>query len=125
MRAEAKRSFYKEGYANVTLESLTDEEIQKLKSVIDTSEIDDFKNIKTITDISRDNDGKLKSFKMTAQSGTSVTYVTVSVVDGELIFHGKKVNQNYALQKDTDGNYHLMQYAYHEGNGTADVSSNS
>ena len=60
---------------------------------------------------------------MTAKTGTSVTYVTVNVVDGELIFHGAKQDQEYALQKDTDGNYHLMQYAYHKGNGSADVNS--
>ena len=125
LRAEAKRSFYEEGYTNVTLETLTNEEIKKLKSVIDTSEIDDFRNINTITEISRDDNGNLKSFKMTAQSGTSVTYATVEVVDGELIFHGKKADQEYALQKDKGENYHLMQYAYHKGNGTADVSSNS
>lgn len=123
LRAEAKRSFYVEGYANVTLASLTDDEIKKLKSVIDTSNIADFENIETIDTIKRDTDGKLTSFKMTAKTGTSVTYVTVNVVDGELIFHGAKQDQEYALQKDTDGNYHLMQYAYHKGNGSADVNS--
>lgn len=123
LRAEAKRSFYVKGYTNVTLDSLTDVEIKKLKSVIDTSDIADFENIKTIDAIQRDTDGKLTSFKMTAQTGTSVTYVTVNVVDGELIFHGEKEDQEYALQKDEDGNYHLMQYAYHKGNGSADVNS--
>ncbi len=122
LRIAAKHSFYEEGYTNVPLDSLTDDEIKKLKSVIDTSDISDFDNIKEISDIERTN-GKLKSFKMTAQSGTSVKYITVNVVDGELIFRGKKEDQEYVLQKDTDENYHLMQYAYHKGNGTADVNS--
>lgn len=123
LRAEAKRSFYEEGYTNVTLDELTDEEIKKLETVIDTSEVADFTNIKEITDITRES-GKLKSFKMTAESGTSVTYVTVSVVDGELIFHGDKDDQEYVLQKDSNGKYHLMQYEYHKGNGTPDVIDN-
>lgn len=124
LRIAAKESFYPDGYSNVSLESLTDEEIKKLKSVIDTSPIADFNNIKTISDIERD-DGKLKSFKMTAQSGTNVTYVYVSVYDNELIFHGKNEDQKYALQKDNAGNYHLMQYKYHPGHGTADVRGKS
>ncbi len=121
LRIAAKESFYRSGYTNVSLDSLTDDEIKKLKSVIDTSPIADFENIKTIDNIQRDGAGKLKSFKMTAQTGTAVTYVTVSVVDNELIFHGRQETQKYALQKDLDGNYHLMQYKYHDGNGTADV----
>lgn len=123
LRIAAKESFYRSGYTNVSIDSLTDDEIKKLKSVIDTSPIADFKNIKTIDNIKRDDAGKLKSFKMTAQTGTAVTYVTVSVVDNELIFHGRQETQKYALQKDTDANYHLMQYKYHDGNGTADVKS--
>ena len=124
LRATAKRSFYVSGYTNVYLNTLTDAEIKKLKTVIDTSEIDDFKNIKNITNIEREN-GELKSFNMTAHSGTSVTYVRVTVIDGELIFHGKNTDQNYVLQKDEMDNYHLMQYEYHKGNGTPDVRNNS
>ena len=121
LRIAAKQSFYRTGYTNANLDELTDDEIKKLKEVIDESEIADFTNIKLIDNIQRDENGKLKSFKMTAQSGTQVTYVTVNVVDGELIFHGRQESQNYALQKDTDGQYHLMQYKYHDGYGIADV----
>lgn len=124
LRIAAKESFYSDGYSNVSLDSLTDDEIKKLKTVIDTSKVDDFRNIKSVTDITRDESGKLKSFKMTAQSGTNVTYVKVTVYDNELIFHGKNEDQNYVLQKDPNTQYHLMQYAYHLGHGIPDVRCN-
>lgn len=118
----ARQSFYETGYENVKIDDLTDEALKNLVAVIDTSNIRDFA-VKEVTEIKRDDSGKIKSFKMTATTGTQVTYHEVRVEHEELIFHGKQDSQEYAVQKGSDNNYRLMQYPYHKGHGSADVTS--
>lgn len=130
LRIAAKEAFYKNGYVNVNISDLTNEELQKLIDVTDTSEIGDF-TVKSvdIDSIQRDGKGKILSFKMTSTTNKNVTYTYVNVVDNELIFHGAQEGQQYVLQKEKctkddgteENKYHLMQYPYHQGQGTADV----
>ena len=130
-RQMVKNMFYeKEGMENVTEDELENETtrnqiLKALKSVIDTSPVDDFKN-KTCESITKVNDKYIIKFKNIAKNGVKVPYtqITAEMADGELIFHGLHDNQHYALQKHTEtGEYKLMQYAYHEGHGDPDVTS--
>lgn len=130
LRAAVKATFYDEGYSNASLEEiskLSDEELsKKIIAIIDKSgKVTNFgpgaSVIKSITNITRNADGTLKSFLMTAKSGTKVTYTVETTKDGELIFHGAKKDQNYVMQKNEDKNLVLKQYAYHSGYGIKDV----
>lgn len=130
IRSKVKSSFYQEGLTNVTQAELTEEALAKLTDVIDTSVIGDFE-VKSVTNIQKNNAGNITSFKMTAQSAEEVTYNKVSVIDGELIFHGINDNQQYVIQKEeytkedgtTDYKLKLMQYDYHKGHGSPDYTS--
>lgn len=124
VRIKVKQSFYEAGYTNVKPEELSDDLLKKLVSIIDKSDIDDFNNIKVLK-TTKSGENKWTVGIKSNESGTEVSYVQVEVVDGELIFHGKQENQKYVLQKDKDNKLHLMQYKYHQGFGTADVSKQS
>ena len=122
VRVKVKQSFYENGYKNVKPEELTEELLKKLVSIIDKSEIDDFDNIKVLK-TTKSGENKWTVGIKSNESGAEVSYVQVEIVDGELIFHGKQENQKYVLQKDSSNKLHLMQYKYHNGYGTADVSN--
>ncbi len=121
VRVKVKQSFYEAGYTNVKPEELSDDLLKKLVSIIDKSEIDDFDNIKVLKTTKSGENKWIVGIKSN-ESGAEVSYVQVEFVDGELIFHGKQENQKYVLQKDKDNKLHLMQYKYHQGFGTADVT---
>ena len=129
IRIAAKETFYNPGHSNVKQEELTEEVLNNLKQVIDTSEIKDF-DVKEISEIIKEDEtGHITSFKMTSDTNKVVTYCKVCVKDNELIFHGAQDDQEYVIQKVTTQNYNgenetkyvLIQYDYHSGHGTGDV----
>lgn len=125
IKAKAKSKFYDEGLTNVKKSEFTEAELKKLIAVIDKSEVDDFDNINEPELLTKD-DNTVTSFKIKSkETSIEVTYNRVEEIDGELIFHGAQDQQQYVVQKDKGGNYKLMQYKYHKGYETPDVSTRS
>ena len=109
---------YEQGLTNAT-----DEDINKIANgskidIIDTSDVDDF----TDANIEKfDVTNKIITVKST--SGITIKYKYLETNNyGEKIFVSNKSQQHYVLQKTSDGKFKLMQYHWHSGHKSPDVT---
>ena len=120
-RAKAKAKYAETfGYTNYDGKDTINKDNMKL--VTDTG-LGSKADITTYVDVKQEAGSHPTEITMqTKYSKTKVTYKYVGVVDGEYIYESQSgKGQQYALQKNSNGGYALVEYAYHKGYKEPDV----
>ena len=70
------------------------------------------------------NENHPKTITFNDDKAGKVTYTFQEKIGCEYIYKSDRGGQLYALQKDSNDQFHLVQYNYHKGYGAADIHSN-
>ena len=121
-RAQIKAKFYEDGYSNYDGKT----ELKDGDVVIahdNSGKTRDTKQAsgKAQSTITKSDNGSHPQ-TIVIHDSKDITYTYKETVDGEYIYTSDQDNQEYVLQKNTNGKYDLMQYNYHKGYGVKDWS---
>lgn len=108
---------YLNGYKNATSNELNS--INNL-NVIDTSGLVNNINDALIQKVENN------QIEIKTSSGITVKYKLITTTKfGEEVYMSNKNHQHYILQKDSKGDFSLVQYNWHHGHGVADIVENN